>query len=332
MILLLPTAAILPHGSALIGLLPLALILHRLFVLAFVRRGEVFVGSMHDASHSFGEVRGGLIHTSDATAVSLRNGLLGSVRDRGDKSAEVAIDYKGSGLSEEIGRIGGAVNGQHEIRPVNADGTEGEAITSVPNRGKRDWRDLWMAERTDLTHEHGIWVKESGLLLRKSLAADMIAISPRAAGVYILYDGRDVSSEETPVSATRGFWDLLIPGAFVFLCLYPWLSILSATPVILYAIYVGIMLVLWAVAVWLDSIQRDRVAKWLHLVNRNTGLSRWNGLILLLVIIVVLTASGRNSSILPLALVIGTAVVTSWARCTSAPWEVRSPASSDNRP
>ena len=92
----------LPAGMWLIGLLPLLLFLQRLFTLAFIRRAEVFIGPLHDNSHRFARVDGGILRTRDATPVTLDNGLGGSIRQRGDGLTEVAVDFEGTGKAEII--------------------------------------------------------------------------------------------------------------------------------------------------------------------------------------------------------------------------------------
>ena len=320
---LLALGATLPDGIWLIGLLPVALVLHRIFVLAFVRRAEVFVGKIHDTSNRFGTVGGAVLRTSKATPIKLDNGISGSVRDRGDAYAEVALDHMGVGQDVIVGFLGTARSGQHEVTGVSAAGKPGDVLEVVPEQGSRHWLDCWMATRVAID-AHGIWIRETGMLFRPKLAGQVTALTPRAAAAWILYDDLEISREEIPVFPPRGFWDLLIPGAVVFLFLYPLFTSISSSPAVLYTIYVAIMLVLWGCAIWLDSIQRDRVAKWLHLINRNTGLNRWNAFILTLVLAVVaIPLDGGRSTVLPLALVIGTAIVISWARCTSAPWRVK---------
>jgi hypothetical protein len=208
-----------------------------------------------------------------------------------------------------------------------------EKVAVVPSGGVRGLRDLWMGARTDLTESHGIWVRESGLLFRSQRSGDLVALAPRGAAAYILYDGSSESPEEkAPIVTVRSFWDLLIPGAFIFVCLYPWLTAMDPRPASLYAIYAGILLLLWGLAVWVESMQKDRVSKWLHLANRNTGLARWNGFILILVtaVCVISLVSGKFA-MLPLALVVGVSVATNWARFTSAPWTVRAPVT-DHKP
>lgn len=318
----------LPAGIWLIGLLPLLLFLQRLFTLAFVRRAEVFIGPLHDNSHRFARVDGGILRTKDATPVTLDNGLGGSIRQRGDGLTEVAVDFEGTGKNETIGFIGKPEDGHHPLYAGSLVEDHQTAVKSgaVPTGGQRDFRDLWMGARTDLTDTHGIWVRETGLLFRAQRAGDLVALAPRGAATYILYDERQQSPEEAPLSAVRSVWDLLLPGAFIFLCLYPWLGAMNLRPTTLYVLYVGIVLVLWGGAVWLESLQKDRVSKWLHLINRNTGLARWNGFVLALVAAVsVVAVVGGKFSVLPFALVIGTAVATNWARFTAAPWTVREP-------
>jgi len=322
---LLAFGATLPDGTWLIGLLPVALVLHRVFVLAFVRRAEVFVGKIHDTTNRFGIVGGAVLRTSKATPVKLDNGISGSVRDRGDAYAEVALDHRQVGRDVIVGFLGTARSGEHEVTGVSADGEPSDVLEAVPDQGSRHWLDCWMATRVAID-SHGIWIRETGMLFRPKLAGQVTSLTPRAAAAWILYDHLEISREETPVFPPRGFWDLLIPGAFLFLLFYPWFTAMSSSPAVLYTIYVAIMLVLWGCAIWLDSIQRDRVAKWLHLINRNTGLDRWNSFLLMLVLAVVATSLyGERFTVLPLALVIGTAVAISWARCTSAPWRVKVP-------
>ncbi len=325
----------LPAGIWLIGLLPLLLLLQRLFTLAFVRRAEVFIGPLHDNSHRFARVDGGLLRTRDASSVTLDNGLCGSIRQRGDGLTEVSVDFEGAGKNETIGFIGKPEDGHHALYAGSSVGNPERAVKSgaVPTGGERDFRDLWMGARTDMTDTHGIWISETGLLFRAQRAGDLVALAPRGAATYILYDERQQSPEETPLSAVRSFWDLLLPGAFVFLCLYPWLGALNLRPATLYVLYAGIVLALWGVAVWLESLQRDRVSKWLHLINRNTGLARWNGFVMALVVAVCAVAvAGGKFAVLPFALVIGTAVATNWARFTAAPWAVREPSTESNTP
>lgn len=319
----------LPAGIWLIGLLPLLLLLQRLFTLAFVRRAEVFIGPLHNNSHRFARVDGALWRTRDATPVALDNGLCGSIRQRDDGLTEVTVDFEGAGQSEIIGFIAKPEDGHHAVYagPAVDDARRTvEPDAGVPTGGERDFRDLWMGARTDLTDTHGIWIRETGLLFRAQRAGDLVALAPRGAATYILYEERQRSPEETPLSSVRSFWDLLLPGAFVFLCLYPWLGALGWKPVSLYALYAGIVLALWGGAVWLESLQKDRVSKWLYLMNRNTGLSRWNGFVLALVAAVcVMAVAGGKFALLPFALVVGTAVATNWARFTAAPWTVEPP-------
>ena len=318
----------LPAGMWLIGLLPLLLFLQRLFTLAFIRRAEVFIGPLHDNSHRFARVDGGILRTRDATPVTLDNGLGGSIRQRGDGLTEVAVDFEGTGKAEIIGFIGKPEDGHHPLYAGSLLEDPEKAVKScaVPTGGERDFRDLWMGARTDLTDTHGIWVRETGLLFRAQRAGDLVALAPRGAATYILYDERQQSPEEAPLSAVRSFWDILLPGAFIFLCLYPWLGAMNLRPTTLYVLYVGIVLLLWGGAVWLESLQKDRVSKWLHLINRNTGLARWNGFVLALVAAVsVVAVVGGKFSVLPFAFVIATAVATNWARFTAAPWTVREP-------
>lgn len=323
----------LPPGIWLIVLLPLFLLLQRLFSLAFVRRAEVFIGPLHDDSHRFARVDGGLFRTRDASPVVLDNGLRGSMRQRGDGLTEVAVDFEGAGHTDTIGFIAKPEDGHHDVFATDISDQQrvGERKGAFPTGGDRDMRDLWMGARTDLTESHGIWVRETGLLLRAQRAGDMVALAPRAAAAFILYEDRRQSPEETPVGTMRSFWDLLLPGAFVFLCLYPWLGTLDLQPVTLYAIYALLVAALWAGAVWLESLQKDRVSKWLHLVNRNTGLARWNGFVMGVVAAVCLVSLiGESFTMLPLALVIGTAIATNWARFTSAPWRVLGPSAERN--
>lgn len=321
----------LPPGIWLIGLLPVFLLLQWLFTLAFVRRAEVFIGPLHDKSHRFARVDGGILRTGEATLVSLDNGLLGSVRRQGEGLAEVCVDFEGSGGVETIGFIGKPEDGHHALfAGATTESGTAEKVAHVPTGGGRGFRDLWMGARSDLTESHGIWVRERGLLFRSQRAGDLVALAPRGAAVYILYDESRQPPEEAPLGTVRRFWDLLLPAAFVFVCLYPWLAALDPRPANLYACYGGILLMLWGLAVWVESVQKDRVSKWLHLVNRNTGLARWNGFILILVAaICVVSVIGGKFAMLPLALVIGVSVLTNWARVTAAPWIVR--ASSTDR-
>lgn len=320
----------LPAGLWLIGLLPLLLLLQRIFTLAFVRRAEVYIGPLHDRSHRFARVDGGLLRTAEATPVSLDNGLRGSIRQLADGLTAVTIDFEGTGHADLIGLIGKPEDGGHALYAPAASGEPqaGHELGAVPTGGRRDFRDFWMGARTDLTESHRIWVRETGLLLRAQRGGDLVALAPRSAATYILYSDRQRSPEEAPLGTTRSFWDLLLPGAFVFLCLYPWLGALGLQPLTLYAIYAGIVALLWGGAIWLESIQRDRVAKWLYLINRNTGLSRWNGFVMGVVIAVCAASIAVGKfAMLPLALVLGTAVATNWSRFTAAPWVVREPQS-----
>jgi hypothetical protein len=182
-----------------------------------------------------------------------------------------------------------------------------------------------MGARTDHP-DLRFWVRETGLLFRPQAVADKIALAPRGAALFYFYREHGESIEETPAGVSRELWDLLLPGAFVFLCLYNWLVVSGVGVPWLYLVYLTIVTVLWGSAVWLDSMMSDRVAKWLHLFNRNTGLARWNAFVLILsVVIFVIGISGKKYDLLPLALVCGISVAVTWMRAPSGPWRVLPP-------
>ena len=150
-----------------------------------------------------------------------------------------------------------------------------------------------------------------------------MCLPARAAASALLYEQHGQSPEESPVAASRSVWDLSIPAAFVFMCLYPALLWLEWSPLALYLTYVILGFLLWGTVIWIESSSRDRVFKWLTLINRNTGLVRWNSFVLTLCAIVsaVSLINGKYST-LPLFFVIGSAIlITAW-KSTSSPWKI----------
>jgi len=260
----------------------------------------------------------------------------------GDKGwATVSVDFEGGGTMTPIGLIGSnlsrgndtssEVEGTHPLAEIPPAGIDPNPGIRIPDHGQRTWRDLWMGARTDHP-EMRFWVRETGLLFRSQAVADKIALAPRGAALLYFYRERDESVEETPSGVSRELWDLMLPGAFIFLCLYNWLVLSGLAVPWLYLIYMTIVTVLWGMAVWLDSMMSDRVAKWLHLFNRNTGLARWNALVLILsVVIFALGISGKKYDLLPLALVCGISVAVTWMRAVSGPWRVLPPLSEETR-
>lgn len=326
----------LPDGLWIICLLPLFLLLEWIFCLAFLRRAQVYLGELNDTSHRFGVVKGGLFKTQDQTPAKIDNGRRGAIRMGEQGWAEVSVDFKGDGTMTPIGLIGSSMLHQsdqqestdastHPLAELPPSGTEPVPVIRIPDRGERTWRDLWMGARTDHPDMH-FWVRETGLLFRSQAVADKIALAPRGAALLYFYRERGESIEETPMGVSRGFWDLLLPGAFVFLCLYNWLLVSGLSVPWLYLTYLAIVTVLWGTAVWLDSIMSDRVAKWLHLFNRNTGLVRWNAFVLILsAAIFFIGIFGKKYDLLPLALVCGISVAVTWLKAPSGPWRVLPP-------
>lgn len=301
--------------------LPFLWLLIWLLRLAFFRKAVVYLGELHDTDHPYCEARGGWTSAKRATELTYPGSCKGEARMLESASVVIHVDKKGQGNGgEPIGRVDCLQNNpdHHEVFPQGSE----EFLYQVPSGGERTWRDLWMGARNPIPG--GMWVKETGLLFRKQCGGSQISLCARSAAAALLYHQEQATQEEEPIIPARGLADLLVPSVLIYLACYPWLLAASLAPHFLYAIYVGILLILHVVVTVLESVQRDRVRRWLEMLNRNTGLHKWNAAIVVVgAFYALMCVSSGNFASLPFVLVTLIAVLINWCHATSALWKIK---------
>ncbi len=264
--------------------------------------------------------------------------VIGQVIVRNNKAIVRIFDRENEQDYKEVGYV----TAKGEIFFSMVEG-EDKCIAIMDANGKTNWWELWLRRHADVCLDEenplGHCIETGRFHIKRP---NEISLLSRAGAVLLLYfNTRKISDEETAILPEK-IWDTALTATLIYVFFFSLFRIINKDMLVFpflgshYSQIISLTVIFFLIWLFLHLVKQfwlsgsDTILEYLSLINRNTGLVKWNTAGIFLAIVGILWSiyvSGYSLFPLYFVILIGLGVNSKLA--TSAPWAVSLPFRTD---